>query len=112
MWRVLFIGFLFVHAAIQAAQATGNGHSWLLGDRKAIAVALTLGAAVLFLIAGIGLWGHAEWWRTLTVAGAALSLLFFVVYFNPFIVLGMALDIGLIVGIAWLAWPTTSMVEA
>jgi NADH:ubiquinone oxidoreductase subunit 6 (subunit J) len=112
VWRFLFIAFLFVHGAIQAAQATGGGDSWLLGRQKGISVGLTLAAGALFVVAAVGLWARAEWWRPVTVTGAALSLLFFVVYFNPFILFGMALDVGLIVAIAWLDWPSKSMVGA
>jgi hypothetical protein len=112
MWRLLFIVFLVLHGAIQAAQATGGGQSWLIGDRKALAAVSTLAAGALFVVAGIGLWAHAGWWRPVTVAAAVISLMYFVVFFNPLILLGMAIDVGLIIAIVWLDWPTQSMVGA
>jgi hypothetical protein len=112
MWRVLFIAFLLLHAWIQAMQALGDGHSWLLGDRKDLAAALTLAAAALFAAAGIGLWTHAEWWRAATVAGAAVSLAFFVAFFNPLILVGTALDVGLLVAVGVRHWPPEATVGA
>ena len=112
MWRFVIIAFLFGHGAIVAAQATGVPDSWLFEQRKALGVALTLAAGAAFVMAGAGLWGHAEWWRTLAVTGAALSLVFFVVFFQPVILFGMALDVAVIIALAWLEWPTKSMVGA
>jgi hypothetical protein len=112
VWRVLFIAFLFLHAAIVAAQASGVPDSWLLGQRKALGIALTLAAGACFLVAGAGLLAQTEWWRAVAVTGAALSLAFFVVFFQPLILIGMALDVAVIVALVWLKWPTKSMVGA
>ncbi len=112
MWRSLFITFLFLHGAIVAAQASGAPDSWLPGHRKELGIALTLAAGACFLVAGAGLWAQAEWWRALAVTSAALSLAYFVVYFQPLILIGMALDVAVIVALVWLNWPTKSMVGA
>jgi hypothetical protein len=112
VWRLLVIAFLFGHGAIVAAQAIGVPDSWLFEQRKALGMALTLAAGAAFVIAGAGLWSHAEWWRALAVTGAALSLVFFVVFFQPVILFGMALDVAVIVALLWLNWPTHSMVGA
>jgi len=112
VWRLLVIAFLFGHGAIVAAQVIGVPDSWLIGERKALGLTLTLAAGAAFVIAGGGLWAQAEWWRALAVTAAALSLLFFVVFFQPLILFGMALDIAVIVALTWLSWPTKSMVGA
>lgn len=112
MWRFLIIAFLFGHGAIVAAQVIGVPDSWLIGEKKVLGLALTLAAGAAFVIAGGGLWAHAEWWRALAVTGAALSLLFFVVFFQPVILFGMALDVAIIVALVWLKWPSESMVGA
>jgi hypothetical protein len=75
-------------------------------------LALSLAGGAAFIIAGGGLWAQAVWWRALAVTGAALSLLLFVLFFQPLIVFGMALDVAVIVALVWLAWPTKSMVGA
>jgi hypothetical protein len=79
---------------------------------SALGFALTLSAGAAFVIAGGGLWAHAEWWRAVAVTGAALSLLFFVVFFQPVILFGMALDVAVIGALVWLKWPSESMVGA
>jgi hypothetical protein len=112
VWRVLIIAFLFGHGAIVAAQASGVPDSWLFGEKKAVGIALAVAAGAVFVIAGGSLWAQAEWWRALAVTGAALSLLFFVVFFQPLILIGMALDVAVIVALVWLDWPTKSIVGA
>jgi hypothetical protein len=112
VWRFLIIAFLFGHGAIVAAQASGVPDSWLIGERKALGIALTLTAGAVFIIAGGGVWAQAEWWRAVAVTGAALSLVFFVVFFQPLILFGLALDVAVIVTLVWLDWPTKSMVGA
>jgi hypothetical protein len=112
VWRFLVIAFLLSHGAIVAAQAIGVPDSWLLGDGKAVGIALALAAGAAFVIAGAGLWAQADWWRALAVTGAAVSLMYFVVFFQPLILFGMALDAAIIVALVWLTWPTKSMVGA
>jgi hypothetical protein len=112
VWRFLIIAFLFGHGAIVAAQIIGVPDSWLIGEKKALGLALTLAAGAAFIIAGGGLWAQADWWRALAVTGAALSLFFFVVFFQPVILFGMALDVAIIVALVWLKWPSESMVGA
>jgi hypothetical protein len=112
VWRFLIIAFLIGHRGIVAAQAIGVPDSWLIGKRKALGLTLTLAAGAAFVIAAGGLWAQAEWWRALAVTAAALSLLFFVIFFQPLILFGMALDVAVIVALAWLSWPTKSMVGA
>ena len=112
MWRFLVIAFLFGHGAIVAAQASGVPDSWLIGEKKALGLTLTLAAGAAFVIAGGGLWAQAEWWRALAVTAAALSFVFFVVFFQPLILFGLALDVAVIVALVWLKWPSESMVGA
>jgi hypothetical protein len=61
MWRVLFMAFLILQGVIQGLQATGSTESWLVGDRRWLAAAMTLIASALFI--AVGVWGHAGWWR-------------------------------------------------
>jgi hypothetical protein len=84
----------------------------MAGDRKALAQALAVLAAALFLMAGAGLIGHLDWWRPLTVAGAAASLLLMAVYFHPWLSLGVGIKTALIAAIVWLDWPSRALVGA
>jgi hypothetical protein len=123
MWRVLFIAFLLVHAAIHLAiWATpapkdpnapfDARHSWLLGDQRAAATVLALVAAALLGVAGIGLWAHAGWWRPVAAAAVAVSFGLMVLYFHPWFGFIQVVNAGLVVAIVWLEWPTTAMVGA
>lgn len=123
MWSLLFIVFLILHAAIHVAiWATPKpgdakmpfdaAHSWLLGNQRALAVALALAAAALLLTAAVGLMAHGEWWRPVAVAGLAVSFVLMVVYFHPWFLFAQALNAALILAIVWLNWPSQAMVGA
>jgi len=123
MWRFLFIAFLLAHSGIHAAiWATPKpkdqsvpfdpSHSWLLGSHRGLAMALALAAAGLLVAAGIGLWAHAPWWRSVALAGLGVSFGLMVLYFNPWFLFIQAVNAALIVGLLWLAWPSKTMVGA
>jgi hypothetical protein len=123
MWRFLFIGFLIAHGLVHLViwlmpKQPGDkapfdvNHSWILGDQKTLAVVLATAAAALLVAGGLGLWVHADWWRAVAVVGLAASLGLMVLYFNPWYLFIETVNAGLIVGIAWLTWPTRTMVGA
>jgi uncharacterized membrane protein (UPF0136 family) len=113
IWRWIWILGLFVHGGIVAAQASGVPKSWLIGDRgHSAGVVLTIVAGLVLLVAGAMLVAHGPMWRTLAVLGACLSLAFFVLFFQPLIILGMSVDIAIIISIGYFAWPTNTMVGA
>lgn len=119
MWRLIFIGFFIahggVHLAIWATPKKADApfdisSSWLLGVNKGLALGLAVGAAVLLIAAGLGLWAHADWWRAVAVLGLGVSFGLMVVYFHPWYLFIQAVNAALIVGLAWLDWPTRAMV--
>jgi hypothetical protein len=121
MWRFLFIGFLIAHGLVHLVMwvmpkpsnekaPVDPNHSWLLGDQRTLAVVLAVAAAALLVAAGLGLWMHAEWWRTIAAIGLAASLGLMIVYFDPWYVFIQAVNACLIVGLVWLTWPTRTMV--
>jgi hypothetical protein len=83
-----------------------------LGHREALGIALALAAGAAFIAAGARLWAQAKWWRAAAVTGASVSLLFFVVFFQPLILFGMALDVAVLVAVVWFEWPPKAMVGA
>jgi hypothetical protein len=123
VWRFLFIAFLIAHGGIHVAiWATPKpkdppppfdpSHSWVLGDRRGVALVLALVAGVALVAAGIGLWASAEWWRPVAVAGLAVSFGLMVLFFTPWFVPIQVLNAALIVGLLWLDWPSRAMVGA
>jgi hypothetical protein len=109
-WGVVLL--LVVHGAIVAGQAAGVPRSWIVGNQCAAGTATTLVAGALLVLAAILLAAHSASWRTLAVAGAGISFAFFVVYFQPLILLGFGIDAAIVISVGWLAWPTAEMVGA
>lgn len=123
MWRFLFIGFLIAHGLVHLAiwllpkpadqkAPFDPDHSWLLGEQKTVALLLAVTAAVLLMAGGLGLWAHADWWRSVAAIGLAASFGLMVLFFNPWYLLIEGVNGALIVGIVWLTWPSTAMVGA
>ncbi len=123
MWSILIGALLIVHALINAAiwatPAATNpdspfdaGHSWLLGNARALGVVLALAVAATLVVAGIGVFGHHGWWRLWAVGGAALSLALIALFFNPWFLGAAAINVGVIVALTWAHWPTAGAVGA
>jgi hypothetical protein len=124
MWRILFITFLaahgLVHIAVWVMPKPVDGkeppfdvaHSWLLGDARTLAISLATVAAALFVLAAVGVFGHADWWQTVAVVAGGVSIGLMTLFFNPWLVAGWGLSAGLIVGIVWFAWPSQTLVGA
>jgi hypothetical protein len=123
MWRSVFIGFLVVHGVIHLmmwvwvakpepgkAAPFDASHSWLLGTQKGFAAIVAVATAALLVVAGIGLWAHADWWRAAAVIGLSASFALMVLYFQPWFVFIQGVNAALIVSIVWLSWPSRAMV--
>jgi hypothetical protein len=121
MWRVLFIAFLIAHGAVHLAiWATPKredapfdpAQSWLVGNQRSLAMVLAIAAAITLIGAGIGLWADAEWWRTMAIIGLAISFGLMVIFFHPWFLPIQVINAALIIGLAWLSWPSETMVGA
>lgn len=96
---------------------TPLGSSWLLsllGLEPSIVsrlLAILYGVAGLcFLASGVGIFIGQEWWRMSAIVGAALYVVYLVVYLHPWYRFALALNVGIFVAL-WLArWPPASMV--
>ena len=56
-----------------------------------------LAAGLLLLGAGLGFFGFlvpVAWWIPLTIAGACLGLVALILYFHPYYLLGVLLNVG------------------
>lgn len=142
MLRLLIGGMLIVHGLIVAAQSTGTfgrgdpitnpswlnwwptalGQSWLLvglGVEQMVAARLAgvfwLIGGVALVAAGLGVFGvlvPQEWWRTLAIGGAGMSLLMLLFYLHPFYGIGAGASAAILVALLWARWPTPAIVGA
>lgn len=98
------------------------GRSWLLswlGLEKNLIVyrvggLLWLAGGIALVAAGLGILGFIvppEYWRSLAVGGAAISLFMLTVYFHPITIIGTASSITVLVALLWAQWPPTSLVR-
>ena len=94
----------------------GSGDSWALsrfgsGVANAAEIVLWLIPTIGFVIAAVGLWNGAEWFRTVAVFSAVASLLaigLFPAQLPTFSMIGaVAVDVGLLAAILVFGWPTT-----
>ena len=94
----------------------GSGDSWALsrfgsGVTSVAEIILWLIPTIGFVIAAIGLWNGAEWFRTVAVFSAVASLLaigIFPAQLPTFSMIGaVAVDVALLAAILVFGWPTT-----
>ncbi len=131
--KVLLAVLMIAHGLIVAAQASGSfrpvggvanpawlswwpsglGQSWLLaGIEQSLPVRLGgvvwLAAGMALVAAGLGLLGVAvpfERWRSLALAGSALSLAMLLIYLHPFYLIGLGSSAALLAALIWKGWP-------
>ena len=105
MVRFLLGGFIVVHgfvtAMIWTAPANEDApfrvtHSWLLGDVRALGVALALVAAFGFVLAGVGYLAHQSWWGVFAIGAGAVALVLMALHFNPWLLAGIAISGGVL----------------
>lgn len=125
--RLAIAGLLLAHAAIHVAflspspPATADGpawpfttdDSWLVrrlgveaGTARTLAlalVALTLAAFAMAALVAVGI-APAWLWMPTAVTGATASLALLLVFFHPWLVLGVAIDIGLLAATLIAGW--------
>ena len=115
---VFFIAHGLIHVAIWAPKydpekvAFDASHSWLLGDQRPLARVLAFAAAAILIVAGVGLLAQGEWWRPTAIVGLSLSTALLLLYFNPWYLFILPVNIALVVGITWMDWPAKSTVGA
>jgi hypothetical protein len=73
---------------------------------------LSIFTVIGFALAGLAAVGFIvpqSWWGTLTLLSALLSLLLLVLFWHPWLVLGVAIDLVLIVALVGLGWQPFSI---
>ncbi|MEU6394688.1 hypothetical protein [Streptomyces sp. NPDC046939] len=89
------------------------GHSWALTavhiapePVRAIALSIAWYIAVVYTVAGAGLLAGSTWWPTAALVGAAGGLVLKTLWFDPWLTVGVLLDVGVIVAVAC-TWPAS-----
>lgn len=112
-----------VHAsyALPAPAATGTGppwpfyvdHSWLLtglgfdaGVTRAVAMLLLAAVVAGYVVAALAILGivPGTWFAAAAVAASAASALMLMLYFTPWILLGLAIDAVVVVAVLVVGW--------
>lgn len=70
--------------------------SWLIGETRAVSVALAVLAGALLMLAGAGYLTQQDWAAYTAIGGSLLSLVLIVLVFNPWLLLGLAIDVAVI----------------
>ncbi|HET6443433.1 MAG TPA: hypothetical protein VFI27_02545 [candidate division Zixibacteria bacterium] len=90
--------------------ATFFSSSWLgLSDSagKPLAFILATLATVGFVAAGLGLLDFLvpfDWWRTLAAVSAVISLLLLVIFWHPYVIVGVVIDVVILVVVLFTDW--------
>ena len=105
----LFVGHGLVHGIMfglpYSAQAAADlpfnpSHSWLLGDRRALAFVVALVVTVAFAVAGAGCVAAGGWWPVATIGAAGLPLVLLALYLSEWWTVGLLISIALVIA-AW-----------
>ncbi|MEU7659193.1 hypothetical protein [Streptomyces lincolnensis] len=107
-----------LHAGVWAAPQQPDraapfvpGHSWVLAaghvslaQTRAWALVIAWYTAVVYSLAGAGVLAGSAWWPTAAVVAAASGLALKAIWFDPWLGVGVLLDIGVVVAGAC-TWP-------
>lgn len=131
MWRIVIAVVLLAHGighSLGLFPAFGlakterwTDHSWLLTDligesaARWFGVVLWLATMLGFIGAALGFYGSQEWWRSLAIASAIVSLAGLALYWNAFPSLTnkigtIAVDVIILVALLWAHWPASDIV--
>lgn len=74
---------------------------------KAFAGSLAVLVAIVFVAAGVALLADASVWERAAVIASAISLVLMVVFFHPWLSIGIAIDVAIIASLMWLHVPAS-----
>jgi hypothetical protein len=97
-WRLLIAFFLILHGTVFSFLAP---ESWLFGDGRALFISLGVIAAAALTVGAILLVARRRSWRPFLAAGAAASLAQLLLFFEPGLFVGVAIDVAILAVIAW-----------
>ncbi len=78
-----------------------------------IGIILVALATLGFVLSGLGVFGVpglSEIWRTVAEVSAGVSLLLLVLFWHPWLIMGVLLDMGILVAFLWVKWPPADQI--
>ncbi|MCC6169194.1 MAG: hypothetical protein IT329_18375 [Caldilineaceae bacterium] len=126
MWQIglrVVVGLLLViHGFAHYQITTGWGSrqsasSWLLtglapASLNSLGNALWVVTLLAFIAAGIAVFAGMGWWRGLAILASVLSLIVIGLFWQPNMILGAAVNIGILVALLWVHWPAPQVLGA
>lgn len=136
MTNILFGVFLILHGLVHAGLAaapipddpsskpgaffTDVSRSWLLTGLKlsaptvrATGIFLVALATLGFAAAGLGVLGMSgleSIWRMAAIVSSGLSLLLLLVFWHPWLIVGVLINVGVIISLLWVHWPSPGLI--
>lgn len=96
----------FVPETRWSAKLVGLGPS----TAKMIAVSLAVAVAVVLLVSGIALFADADIWKAAAATGSLLSLALLLLFFHPWLTIGIAVDVAILTDV-WFAQLPSSLFD-
>lgn len=96
----------FVPETRWSAKLVGLGPS----TAKMIAVCLAVAVAVVLLVSGIALFADADIWKAAAATGSLLSLALLLLFFHPWLTIGIAVDVAILTDV-WFAQLPSSLFD-
>lgn len=128
MWIILLrivIGLLLIihgvaHWTLPNGWDTSSSENpWLLGSFglsanaiHTIGIVLSIVTILVFMASGVALFAHLSWWRILAVSASIISLLMILLFWKFNMVFGALLDVGIIVALLLIHWPSEELLGA
>jgi hypothetical protein len=108
--RIVLGVLLIIHgvAHVDLVRVWGSrrsASSWLLGQAATLGTVVSMVALAGFVLAGLALVAGFGAWRPLAIAAACVSLVTIALFWDAHMVLGVAVNVGILVALLWLEWP-------
>lgn len=106
MWRTVLGTLLIAHGLVviliwtprpSTEAPMDTSRSWLLGEARRASLLLAVTAGLLIAASGAGWLSDQDWWALLGLAGGAVSLVLFGVFFTPWWLLGATISTTLVI---------------
>jgi len=79
-----------------------------------IGIILVALATLGFVLAGFGVFGVSGLttiWRTVAVFSSCVSLLLLVLFWHPWLIVGILIDVGILITLLWTKWPPENVFQ-